>query len=160
MPESGGGGGGMILRIALQFLKMVRERAAREQAATGPGTSPSSNTTPGQPRQPSVLQTLKTFSDYLFKPGATHGKDQIFRALGYGPGDSSLADHFIRQATERYSARDFVNGLSDQYGQRINIPIELFGRGDAAGQSATILSGWLVRPDGSLSLRSPYLGRG
>ena len=156
MPSQGGGGG-MILRIALQFLRAVRERASREQAGTGSGTSATSTST-WQPKPPPVFPTIRTFTDYLFKPGATHGKDLIFRALGYNSGDSSLAEDFARQATARYTARDFVTGLADQYGQRITVPIELFGRGDASGQSANILTSWMLRPDGSLSLSSPYTG--
>jgi hypothetical protein len=154
MPEGGGGGGGTILRIALEFLKRVRERQARESAGQSPGNSATSGNL-WQPKPPPVFPTLRTFTDYLFKPGATHGKDNIFRSLGFGPEDRTLADDFIRQATQRYSARDFVSGLADQYGQRLTIPIDLNG---PSGQYARILSAWMLRPDGQLSLCSPYTG--
>jgi len=31
-----------------------------------------------------VLVDLRKFTDYLFKPGADHGKDKLFKSLGYG----------------------------------------------------------------------------
>jgi len=148
-----GGGGGLIIRIAIQFLRKVRERANQPESATGPGSNPSST---WNPQAPQTIRAIRTFTDYLFKPGATHGKDAIFRSLGIGPEDRSVVDDFFRQASQRYSARDFVMGLADQYGQRINVPIDLHG---PTGQSATIMTAWMVKPDGSLSLSSPYTGR-
>jgi hypothetical protein len=88
-----------------------------------------------------------------------HGKDRVFRSFGYGPEHSEeLAAEFTRQAMERYAAQDFVPGVADQYGQRIRIRIDLVGRGEAAGRTAAILSGWMIRPDGSLTLSTPFTG--
>ena len=143
------GGSGKLIRIALDFLKKVRKRTARH------GSTPAlpRGTTPASPA------TVRKFRDYIFKPGATHGKDHVFRSYGYGPEHSEhLAADFTRQATARHAAGDFVPGRVDQYGQRLTIPIDLPGRGDAAGRSTTILSGWMLHPDNSLTLNTPFTG--
>ncbi len=146
---SGGGAKGTIIRIALEFLRKVRKRATRGAATTGTRTA----THAASPA------TVRKFSDYIFKPGATHGKDRVFRSYGYGPEHSEeLASEFTRQATRRYAARDYVLGTADQYGQRITVPIDLVGTGSASGRSTTILSGWMVRADGSLTLNTPFTG--
>jgi hypothetical protein len=144
------GGSGKLIRIAIDFLKKVRKRASRRGAST-----------PSLPHghPPASPATVRKFSDYIFRPGATHGKDRVFRSYGYGPEHSEhLATEWTRQATSRHAAGDFVRGTADQYGQRITIPIDLVGRGDAAGRSTTVLSGWMIRPDGSLTLNTPFTG--
>jgi hypothetical protein len=154
MPSGGGGGGGkgQIIRIALQFLRRIRQRTRQVARDAGHVTMPTT-TNIASPA------TVRKFSDYIFKPGATHGKDHVFRSFGYGPEHSQLlANEFTRQATARYAARDFILGRADQYGQRITIPIDLVGQGEASGRTARILSGWMIRPDGSLSLNTPFTG--
>jgi len=146
---SGGGGKGKIIRMALEFLRQVRKRASRN-------ASPSVRGVVDDLPPPA---TVRKFSDYIFKPGATHGKDRVFRSFGYGAEHSEeLAADFTRQATRRHAIGDYVLGHADQYGQRITVPIDLVGRGPAAGRSTTILSGWMVRPDGSLTLNTPFTG--
>jgi hypothetical protein len=145
-----GGAGGTIIRIALEFLKRVRKRAVQSGRDT---------VTRQLDELPIPRDTVRKFSDYIFKPGATHGKDRVFRSFGYGPEHSEeLAREFTQQAMRRYQARDFVLGRADEYGQRITVNIDLVGRGDAAGRSTTILSGWMIRPDGSLTLNTPFTG--
>jgi hypothetical protein len=46
------------------------------------------------------------------------------------------------------------------YGQRINIDITLNGQGAAAGRSTQIVSGWMIRGDGSITLNTPFSGFG
>jgi hypothetical protein len=70
MPSGGGGGSGTIIRIALQFLRMVRERSNRNSASTPTYGSTSNSTTPGisppsTRSQPSV-DTMLTFLEYVF----------------------------------------------------------------------------------------------
>jgi RHS repeat-associated protein len=86
------------------------------------------------------------FSNYIFKPGATHGKDAVFRGLGYNREDSaSLAKLYEEQAAAKYAARDYTYGKLDQYGQRIDIEIELPGIGSAAGRTSYLRSGWMIQ---------------
>jgi hypothetical protein len=56
------------------------------------------------------------------------------------------------------AAGDFTLGKLDKYGQRITITIDLHGQGQAAGRSTQILSGWMIRGDGSITLNTPFTG--
>jgi len=72
------------------------------------------------------------FSDYIFKEGATHGKDAVFRGLGYSKEQSGqLAQMWEHQAAARFAKGEYTLGKLDQYGQRINIEIQVPGIGDA-----------------------------
>lgn len=136
---------------------------AAGSAPAGPGTVESEgglrvvNVDPGDGA--TATAPVAKFSDYLFKEGATHGKDAVFRSYGYSGADSeALAAEFEQQAATQYSAGNYQLGKLDQYGQRITIPIELRGEGAAAGRSALINTGWMIRPDGSITLNTPFSG--
>ncbi|MFE4949603.1 RHS repeat-associated core domain-containing protein [Leifsonia sp. NPDC056665] len=102
---------------------------------------------------------VSKFSDYIFKEGASHGKDAVFRSYGYGSDDSqSLATLYEQQAATKFAAGDYTLGKADQYGQRINISITLRGQGAAAGRSTELVSGWMIRGDGSITLNTPFSG--
>ena len=99
----------------------------------------------------------RKFNDYIFKEGATHGKDKVFRGLGYGKEHSDeLREIWQKQAAEKYARGDYALGKADQYGQRIEI--ELPGIGDAAGKKSHLRSGWMIQPDGSIKLNTPFSG--
>jgi len=101
----------------------------------------------------------RKFSEYIFKPGATHGKDVVFRSLGYDAEDSQmLTAEYERQAAEKFANGQYTLGKADQYGQRINIEIELHGTGSAAGKTSYLVSGWIIREDGSITLNTPFSG--
>ncbi len=71
---------------------------------------------------------VEKFKGYIFKPGTTHGKDHVFRSLGYNQNHSAeLGALFERQAIQKYALRDYTLGVLDQHGQRISIEIELDG---------------------------------
>ena len=102
---------------------------------------------------------VEKFRDYIFKPGATHGKDRVFRALGYDESHSAeLAIIFEQQAAAKYANQDFELGRFDEHGQRISIEIELAGTGDNAYQTSYLISGWMIRSDGSITLNTPFSG--
>ncbi|GIF47654.1 hypothetical protein DFJ67_6547 [Asanoa ferruginea] len=146
-----GGQGGRLIRAALRYLRKAEKRAGHHSRATAP---PRSARVPGAPPE-----TVRKFSDYIFKPGATHGKDKVFRSYGYDREHSEqLATEFTRQGNARYAAGEFTLGRADQHGQRITIPVDLVGRGDAAGRSTTVKTGWMIRPDGSITLNTPFTG--
>lgn len=106
-----------------------------------------------------VVVDERKFSEYIFKEGATHGKDKVFRSLGYGPEHSKmLAQQYQKQAAERYAAGNYTLGKKDVHGQRIDIEISLDGIGMAQGKVSYLRSGWMIRPDGSLSLNTPFSG--
>ncbi|SNS65924.1 hypothetical protein SAMN05421812_101294 [Asanoa hainanensis] len=145
---AGRSGGGRLIRAALRFLRKARKRPGR---AAEPRRSPA--TLPPSPA------TVRKFSDYIFKPGATHGKDKVFRSYGYDRTHSEqLAAEYTRQGTVRYQAGDYTLGREDHHGQRVTIPIDIVGQGPAVGRSTTVKSGWMVRPDGALTLNTPFTG--
>ena len=102
---------------------------------------------------------VEKFADYIFKPGATHGKDHVFRSLGYGRTDAeTLAGIYEQQAALKYAAGEYTLGRQDEYGRRINVVIELQGVGDAEGKFSHIVSGWMVQADGDIHLSTPFSG--
>ena len=91
--------------------------------------------------------------------GATHGKDAVFRNLGYGKEHSAqLAQIWERQGAAKFARGDYTLGKADQYGQRINIEIEVPGIGDATGKTSYMRSGWMIQSDGSIKLNTPFSG--
>ncbi len=99
------------------------------------------------------------YISYIFKEGATHGKDAIYRGLGYTAEHSAqLAKTYQSQAAKLFSQGRYTAGEMTQYGQRISIGINLRGVGAASGKSAHIKSGWMIRKDGSISLSTPFSG--
>ncbi|MEV4622348.1 DUF6883 domain-containing protein [Asanoa sp. NPDC049573] len=140
-----------MIRAALRYLRKAQKRRRHRPRAAG---SP-------RPTRVAVAspETVRKFSDYVFKPGAAHGKDKVFRSYGYDREHSEqLAAEFTRQGNARYAAGDFTLGRADHHGQRITIPVDLVGRGDAAGRSTTVKTGWMIRPDGSITLNTPFTG--
>jgi len=108
---------------------------------------------------PIAVADVRKFSDYIFKPGATHGKTAVFDSLGYSRNDSQLlADEWMRQAAQKYASGDYTLGKLDQYGQRINITIQLRGIGQASDKVSNMVSGWMIQSDGSIKLNTPFSG--
>lgn len=96
------------------------------------------------------------FSDYVFV--AKNGKKELFTAWGYDTIDSEdLANIYKEQAELAYSVGDYVLGKLNEYGQRISIEITLTRRDN--GKKVTFMSGWMVYPDGEISLATPYGGK-
>lgn len=107
----------------------------------------------------SATVDTRKFSDYIFKPGADHGKNTVFESLGYTAADSSaLSKMWETQAAQKYAKGEFTLGKADQYGRRVDIEIALPGKGDAAGRTSYLRSGWMIQWDGSLKLNTPFSG--
>ncbi len=112
----------------------------------------------------SFIAPVEKFYDYIFKPGATHGKNHVFRSLGYNRDHSQfLSDLYSSQAAAKYAVQDFTLGKADEYEQRINIVIKLTAltmtiKGDVSSRSSYVISGWMIRNDGTLTLNTPFSG--
>ena len=107
----------------------------------------------------SATVDTRKFFDYIFKPGADHGKNTVFESLGYTADDSAaLSKMWETQAAQKYAKGEYTLGKADQYGQRVDIEIALPGKGDAAGQTSYLRSGWMIQTDGSLKLNTPFSG--
>ncbi len=130
----------------------VRPAAARAAAGVG------------RLENPLVLNARATapvqkFADYVFRRGATHGKDAVFRELGYAEEHSArLAKMWEEQGAAKFANGEYTLGKLDQYGQRIDIEIEVPGIGSASGKTSHMRSGWMVQPDGSIKLNTPFSG--
>jgi len=99
------------------------------------------------------------FSEYVFKEGATHGKDEVFVSLGYGKQHSTkLAFLYQEQGLEKFKNGDFTYGKKDHYGQRINIEIELPAISGFEKKTSYLKSGWMILEDGNIKLNTPFTG--
>ncbi len=153
-----------LLKLAGKLKGKVALRRAvgageAEVAASRGGPPPKKVARPSPAREPKPTASPEKFKDYVFKPSATHGKDAVFRRLGYGPEDSeALAEIYRKQAAVKYAEGDFKLGKKDQWGQRIDIVIDLPGKGGASGSKSRLVSGWMIREDGTISLNTPFSG--
>ena len=151
---SGGVSKGTIIRIALEFLKKVRQRGANQ------ALQDTVRETVGRNMPPAPPAVVRKFSDYIFKDGATHGKDEVFRSLGFSRQDSEfLASVFQNQANRNHHVdtsqwTSSVHRFIQDDGRRVTIPIDL----ERGGRTTSIMTAWAQRQDGTLSLLSPFLG--
>jgi hypothetical protein len=95
------------------------------------------------------------FSGYVFSEKyEKNGKKALFEGLGFRINDSEwLKAEYERQAREKYLNGDYIiRGLNPQYGQDINIVIELT---TPTGRDVQIISGWKVHPLGVITCNTP-----
>ena len=76
--------------------------------------------------------------------------------LGYTNSDSELLTKIYQtQGYSKYISGEYTLGKLNEFGQRINIGIELKG---INGKSSFLNSGWHIMPDGSIKLNTPFSG--
>ncbi|MBO4939690.1 MAG: hypothetical protein J6D30_01490 [Clostridia bacterium] len=95
------------------------------------------------------------FSGYVFSDKyAENGKKALFESFGYTIEDSEwLKAEYERQAKQKYLNGDYiVRGLDPQYGQDINMVIELT---TPMGRNVQFISGWKVHPLGLITCNTP-----
>ena len=95
------------------------------------------------------------FSGYVFSEKyEENGKKALFEGFGYTIEDSEwLKTEYERQAKKKYEQGDYIiRGLNSQYGQDINIVIELT---TPTGRRVEIISGWKVHPSGLITCNTP-----
>ena len=107
-----------------------------------------------------------TYSDYskfdpcLFDTDNVyqHGKNRAFESWGYTVDDAHwLQAEIEKQALEKYIAGEYTLGKLNKDGQRISVRIEIPRKN--GGRMVSFLSGWMVYPNGSLRLTTPYGGK-
>ena len=94
---------------------------------------------------------------YLFNTLGTYNnhKADLFRMWGYDIEDIPwMKAEWERQAYEKYIAGNYKLNLLDEWGQRINIQIEILRKD--TGEIVSFMSGWMVYPNGKLQLATPY----
>ena len=101
----------------------------------------------------------RKFSEYIFKEGSAPGKEVVFNKLGYTKKQSILLSEIYKeQGNAKYQSGAYRLGKLDRFGQRITIVIELYGIGENANQVVHVISGWMIRPDGTITLNTPFAG--
>lgn len=100
------------------------------------------------------------FDPYLFdsKNFYGHGKSIMLESWGYSVEDSSwLKTEIERQALQKYIDGDYQLGVLNPYGQRISIRVEIPNRTD--GGIVSFITGWMIKPNGQITLNTPYGGK-
>ena len=108
----------------------------------------------------STYSDFSKFDPYLFDPENfyQHGKNRAFESWGYSVSDSRwLQNEIERQAHEKYLVGDYKLGLLDQWGQRINIRVEI-SRKDGI-ENVSFITGLTVQSRGQIKLNTPYGGK-
>ena len=107
------------------------------------------------PRVHAISGDPRKFLEYVLVPGHPSGKDRVFLGtLNYRPRSEedarTLLATYIAQARDKVARHEYTVGERDRHGQRYTIEIELRGR--------FVMSGWILRPDGTLWLATPFAG--
>ena len=98
---------------------------------------------------------INKFSRYIFSEKyIQNGKKALFESLGFRIKDSQhLKDEYENQAKEKYLNGDYIiRGLNSEYGQDINISIDLFS---PIGKKVNFISGWKVHTLGLITCNTP-----
>jgi len=99
---------------------------------------------------------VEKFTGYIFNPKYDDGKEHMFIGMGYSVKDSErLRQEYEKQAVEKYCKGEYSLGDLDEYGQRINIYIDL----ENNGIKRTCDTGWMVRPNGLITNNTPYASK-
>ncbi len=100
---------------------------------------------------------IEKFTGYIFNELKNKGKLSLFKSWGFAIIDSEiLKAHYEKQAYYAYISGDYQLGELNEYGQRINISILLTTE---TGKQVSFKTGWMIYPDGKLTLITPYGGK-
>ncbi len=100
------------------------------------------------------------FDPYLFNRDKKypHTKEKLFNSWGYTIDDSKwLQTEIEKQGLEKYVNGEYTLGKLNDKGQRISIRVEI-ARKDT-GRNVSFITGWMVQPNGSIKLTTPYGGK-
>lgn len=100
------------------------------------------------------------FNPYLFNPQKTytHNKEMLFENWGYSVADAEwLQAEIERQGLTKYISGEYSLGTLNQYGQRINIRVVIPNK--LRGNSVSFVTGWMVHPNGQITLNTPFGGK-
>ena len=107
----------------------------------------------------SIKVDNRKFTDYIFSPKYQgNGKYEVFnKTLNYLIEDSGfLSSLYLTQAKNKIETKNFTLGKKDIYGQRLTINIDIQVKGTS--EIKTVVSGWMINPDGSITLNTPFSG--
>ncbi len=110
------------------------------------------------PYEQSVAERdIRKFSEYVFNEKyKVNGKNKLFWLLGFHKEDSAyLKSEYEKQAKQKYLKGDYTLGKLDNFGQRINVTIDL---ATPTHTDIKLITGWMVHPLGKITCTTP-LGR-
>ena len=100
------------------------------------------------------------YDPYLFNTNGAycHGKEVMFKKWGYTASDALwLKKEIEKQGLKKYIEGNYVLNKLDKNGQRINIVVSIPRK---SGEGiVTFTTGWVVYPNGHISLVTPYGGK-
>lgn len=101
---------------------------------------------------------IEKFTKYIFSGKySANGKGTLFNLLGFTSKDSVwLKTEYERQAQLKYSQGEYIIHGRSQYGQDINITIEM---PTPIGKIVQFISGWKVHPLGLITCNTPLADR-
>ena len=107
-----------------------------------------------------AYSAFSKYDPYLFNRdnAYSHQKQIMFESWGYTIDDAEwLKLEIEKQALENYKNGNYELGRLNEQGQRISIRVEIPNR--MSGETVSFVSGWMVRPNGQISLNTPYGGK-
>jgi len=98
--------------------------------------------------------SIDKFVKYIFaEKYKDNGKKQLFEQLGFSVDDSLFLKYtYEQQAKEKYANGDYVIKKLDEYGQNIDIIINV---DSSIKQGISFVSGWKVHPLGKITCNTP-----
>ncbi len=111
-------------------------------------------------KKSTAIAPFSKFDPYLFDRDNKYGhkKQIMFESWGYTIEDSEwLQGEIEKQGLNKYISGDYVLGKLNEQGQRISIRIEILNR--IKGGTVSFITGWMVRPNGQITLNTPYGGK-
>ncbi|MBO5777456.1 MAG: hypothetical protein J6R34_03320 [Clostridia bacterium] len=106
-------------------------------------------------RKITAICPIEKFTEYIFSyKYADNGKLELFKKhLGFTKKNSKyLKKEFETQAMKKYLNGDYEIGKLDEFGQRINIEINV---SSAKKPSIKLITGWMVHPLGKIVCTAP-----
>ncbi len=99
---------------------------------------------------------LKKITEYLF---VDINKKAIMESMGYYPEDAEYVYNLMAQnAKDKFSQGDYILGLLNEHGQRVNIILEIEGKGLSKEKIYKFKTGWTAYPYGKLHNNTPFGG--
>lgn len=69
-----------------------------------------------------------------------------------------LTNLYKNNAKDKIKSENFHLGDINQYGQRVNIHLDLIGINNEVNKISLIITGWIIEPNGNLKLATPFTG--
>ena len=87
------------------------------------------------------------------------GKLGLMQSMGYSSEDADyLYNTIAENAKKKFYSGEYILGSLNIYGQKVNIELELKGKGLKENQTYRFITGWTAYPNGKLHNNTPFGG--